>query len=216
MSEVSVVVRCRKVEVIDGIASWRSFASSTITHEEENDIAMILLSLTIGALIIPIVCLFVLVARPHERSNPLPPGTLRSVLIPSYTSHARLLPKPTKHSFTYPLIHVGIDIDALESGSLDLPGRLFTYRGHPLSKVLGLRSRNYLVPGPQSFRTKVNDLLLSHGMDEEEIGRAWLVTMPSFLGFEAINPLSVWYVYTKGGGGLSAVILEVHNTFDET
>lgn len=47
--------------------------------------------------------------------------------------------------------------------------------------------------------------------------------MPSFLGTEGINPLSVWLCYEKddaeGGAGkerkLWTVILEVHNTFGE-
>ena len=172
---------------------------------------------------------------------------LKSVLIPSYTSHARLLPIPTKHTFSYPLLHLGIDVDELESNRLDLPWRLFNFGGSPWWKVLGLRSDGYLVQGRTSLRQKVTQLLLDHqgytspqaNLDEEPkgreingtqvegIGRIWMVTMPSFLGFEGINPLTVWYIHVpdpvpgdKDGqkaprGRLAWVILEVHNTFGE-
>jgi hypothetical protein len=116
---------------------------------------------------------------------------LTSVLIPAYTSHSRSLPKQSKHAFSYPLLYLGVDVDALESGALDLPGRIVRYGGRPITKLLGLRSDGYLEPGS-----------------------IWLVTMPSCFGFEGINPLSTWFVYHKDGRFLS-VILEVHNTFGE-
>ena len=139
---------------------------------------------------------------------------LPSALLPAYTSHARLLPFPARHAFSYPLLYLGVDIDALESGALDLPNRLLVYGGSPWSKVMGLRPDGYLGHGPGSLRSKVNALSEKHGVDPSDVGKVWLVTMPSFLGFEGINPLSVWYVYDRNGG-LLCCILEVHNTFDE-
>ena len=149
--------------------------------------------------------------RPERISNP---DHLPSALIPSYTSHARLLPVPSKHTFSYPLIYLGVDIDALEHRVFDLPGRLFTYGGSPCTKVLGLRSYNYLTPGPGSLRQKLDTLLEKHGMEEGDTKRAWMVSMPSLLGFEGINPLTVWYIYNDQKR-LSCIILEVHNTFGE-
>ena len=146
--------------------------------------------------------------REHTQS------ALPSALLPAYTSHARLLPRPAKHAFSYPLIYLGVDIDLLESGNLDLPYRLMTYGGRPWTKVLGLRSDNYLLPGPESLRHKVHDLLGQYGIPSADIGRVWLLTMPSLCGFEGINPLSTWYVYDTHGQFL-ACILEVHNTFGE-
>ncbi len=142
------------------------------------------------------------------------PSTLPSALLPSYTSHARLLPKPSKHAFSYPLIYLGMDADALESGSLDLPSRLFKYGGSPWTKVLGLRSWNYLTPGPDSLRQKLDRLLEDQGVGMKDRKRAWIVTMPSMLGFEGINPLTVWFVYAEDKR-LSCIVLEVHNTFGE-
>ncbi|KAK7446978.1 hypothetical protein VKT23_014191 [Stygiomarasmius scandens] len=42
-----------------------------------------------------------------------------------------------------------------------------------------------------------------------------MMTMPSYLGFEGINPLTVYFCY-KPGGVLWLVVLEVHNTFGES
>ena len=174
---------------------------------------MTLLKLLIAAAVLPstyIALLFLTPKRPTRRL----PDDLQSVLIPSYTSHARLLPTPARHTFSYPLIYLGVDVDALEAGRLDIPMRLLSYGGNPLTKVLGLRSINYLTPGAGSMRSKLERLLLQQGMAKDQICRAWLVTMPSLLGFESINPLTVWYVY-DAMRQLSCVILEVHKTFGE-
>lgn len=46
----------------------------------------------------------------------------------------------------------------------------------------------------------------------------WAVSMPSYLGFHGINPLTVYYIYRKRNDkrdGLWLCLLEVHNTFSE-
>ena len=148
--------------------------------------------------------------RPHQTLI----DYLPSALIPAYTTHARLSPVLARHAFSYPLIYLGVDVDALEAGTLNLPGRLVKYGGQPITKILGLRSDGYLLPGGESFRQKINGLLSSHGVVKDDMSRVWLVTMPSFMGFEGINPLSVWYIYNHKGA-LSCCVLEVHNTFGE-
>lgn len=155
---------------------------------------------------------YVLAPRWPKRS--IPDDALRSIVIPAYTTHARHLPKPSRHAFSYPLLYLGVDIDSLQTGLLDLPGRLLRYGGAPWSKILGIRSDGYLQPGTGSLRYKLERLLSGQGVAREEVLRAWLVTMPSFLGFEGINPLSVWYVY-NANRELHCVVLEVHNTFGE-
>lgn len=160
--------------------------------------------------------------------------SLPSFLISAYTTHARFLPKPSKHAFSYPLIYLGLDLDDLESGSLDLPSRVFGYNTHPLSVILGIRRKNYLTApslsdtsgdinrksgevavGKDSLRDALSYLLETHGgISKGDVGRIWVVTMPSLMGFEGINPLTVWYIYHKDGGFI-AVVLEVHNTFGE-
>jgi Protein of unknown function (DUF1365) len=51
------------------------------------------------------------------------------------------------------------------------------------------------------------------GIDPSQYAHAYLVTAARFLGY-ASNPLSVWYLYSSSKE-LSALILEVNNTFDE-
>lgn len=189
-----------------------------------------------SALLLPLGLIFIF-RHPSRRSPPrqsptFPPSRskslgspLPSVLAPAYTTHARLLPSPSRHAFSYPLLYIGADIDSLTDGSIDQPFRLFSFGGKPWTKVLGLRSDGYLTPGPDNLREKVEVLLRKQcGIGREGVGRVWVLTMPSLCGFEGINPLTVWYVYKAGSGieaqekgdrALLAVILEVHNTFGE-
>ena len=51
-------------------------------------------------------------------------------------------------------------------------------------------------------------------MEERDMTKGWMVSMPSLLGFEGINPLTVWYIYNRDRQ-ISCIILEVHNTFGE-
>ena len=161
-----------------------------------------------------------IVLRYRRRQRPAAsPDALTSHLIPAHTTHCRLLPTPSRHTFTYPLLYVGVDIDSLESGSLDLPMRLHVYGGSPITKILGLRSDGYLGTGKATFRSKLDVLLSEHGCKRSEMGRVWLVTMPSFIGWEGINPLSIWYCYGKvkdeEQAELECIVLEIHNTFGE-
>lgn len=155
-----------------------------------------------------------LISLSNGKKRVNPEGRLRSIIIPAYTSHARHLPKPSRHAFSYPLLYLGVDVDALEKGELDLPGRLLGYGGRPWTKCLGIRSDGYLRLGPESLRQKAERLLSEQGLGVHDMSHMWLVTMPSFLGFEGINPLSVWYIYSDKRI-LTCVILEVHNTFGE-
>lgn len=179
-------------------------------HDPEMTIALPLL---LGAL--SIAAYFLLTSRRSPELD-ADADALTSVLIPAYTSHSRSLPKQSKHAFSYPLLYLGVDVDALESGALKLPGRIVRYGGQPITKLLGLRSDGYLDPGPEGLglRAKVERLLDTRGIPRNSIGRIWLVTMPSCFGFEGINPLSTWFVYDKERRFL-CVILEVHNTFGE-
>jgi DUF1365 family protein len=170
-------------------------------------------------------------------------------LIPCITSHRRHLPIPAKHTFSYPLIYLGIDLDHLESGLLNLRSRFFQYGKKPWKSILGVQHEQYLSPtlpkpGPGSggFKRELIALMESHGVRGDEVGRVWMVTMPSYLGLAGVNPLSVYFVYKKSESGestpsqesewedlgrdeknkasegsrmLLSVVLEVHNTFEE-
>jgi DUF1365 family protein len=125
---------------------------------------------------------------------------------------------------------MGIDLDELESHNLDLPSRFFLY-GTSRS-ILGLRHEHYLAPSTKqkearkgAWKEELKTLVSAHGVPGKEMGRVWMVTMPSYLGFVGVNPLSVYFCYKdkvenqdgdkKKSAGLLCVVLEVHNTFEE-
>lgn len=153
--------------------------------------------------------------RPKSQCDALP-----SYLVPSIATHGRLLPASSRNAFSYPCLHLAVDIDSLASGCLDLPFRVFKYGGSPFGKILGLRAERYLTKGSETYREKLEKLLGKHGIAKERMGKVWLTTMPSLLGYEGDNPLTTWYIYenvTEGKEGkLLAIVLEVHSAFDES
>ncbi|KAK0200858.1 hypothetical protein DFS33DRAFT_1082182 [Desarmillaria ectypa] len=130
--------------------------------------------------------------------------------------HARFLPAISKHAFSYPTVSLLVSLKALESGKLDLGyGLVFRYGGL-WGRLIGLRAEPYLSPqvGTESIRDKLNALLAAHEYGEDTFDDAWMMTMPSYLGFEGINPLTVYFCYKVGVFWLT--VLEIHNTFGES
>ncbi|WVQ93079.1 hypothetical protein IAU59_000143 [Kwoniella sp. CBS 9459] len=177
------------------------------------------LTLTVGLGLIPLLYLHF---RSYLSPKRKPPSTaLPSFFYPAITSHGRQLPVTAKNAFSYTVLYMAIDIDTLESGSLNLPCRVMRYGGSPSSKILGLRTKKYLGPGDQGFRAKVEDVLRRNGLPTDDLGRIWLMTMPSLMGYEGDNPLTTWFLYSKPKDGVErgelwGVILEVHNSFHES
>ncbi|EKM52692.1 uncharacterized protein PHACADRAFT_211911 [Phanerochaete carnosa HHB-10118-sp] len=130
--------------------------------------------------------------------------------------HSRLLPKTASHTFTYPTLFFLVSLRALEAHALDLGGGwLFGYGGL-YWRTTGLRSSAYLAEEQykSSIVEKLKQVLGRHGLDPADLEDAWMLTMPSYLGFEGVNPLTVYFCYEHGGEPL-AVVLEIHNTFGE-
>lgn len=142
---------------------------------------------------------------------------LAAFIIENHVSHARLLPKRAKHSFAYPILQFLVSLDALESGRLDLArGRLFGYGGTRFPRVTGLRPSAYLQASGcegYSIKEKLRKLLDESAENDNNILRdAWMLTMSSFVGFEGINPLTVYFCYRDAQSSDNcpwAVVLEV-------
>ncbi|XWW93474.1 hypothetical protein V2A60_001407 [Cordyceps javanica] len=142
-----------------------------------------------------------------------------SFFIPSRTTHTRFFPE--KHSFAYSYLTVGIPVGLRTrvNGilSVDMPSESpsrgwWAWLLSPLYEVDGA---NYLARGSDKggLRGKLNRFLRSQSVDPSDYPHAFLVTAPKFLGY-SFNPVSFWYLYSPDKV-LSAMILEVNNTFDE-
>ncbi|KAJ7701545.1 hypothetical protein B0H17DRAFT_1244335 [Mycena rosella] len=141
------------------------------------------------------------------------PSCPRGYVLENKVTHARLLPVRSKHAFTYPTLALLLSLNALEDHSLDLAGGwVFGYGGR-WARLVGLRASPYLCPTGGSLRQRLETVLLDRGFTDG-LGDAWMLTMPSLLGFEGINPLTVYFCY-RPDGTLFLVVLEVHNTFGE-
>ncbi|KIJ57829.1 hypothetical protein HYDPIDRAFT_42422 [Hydnomerulius pinastri MD-312] len=167
---------------------------------------------------------------------PSSPAPARAYILTNKVTHARLLPPESKHAFTYPTVSLLLSLDALESGSLDLPlsvcgftvGYLFRF-GSRWGTLLGLRGDGYLGGGSDdgapntngkrtsvSIRRKLTRIFLDRSMIHfpSELKDAWMMTMPALCGFEGSNPLTVYFCYRESGE-VGWVVLEVHNTFGD-
>ena len=65
----------------------------------------------------------------------------------------------------------------------------------------------------RSIKGKLRHVLRSRGMRGEELDDAWMLTMPSYFGFEGINPLTMYFCYGDSGAPL-AIIFEVSSMPD--
>ncbi|KAF8510470.1 hypothetical protein BU17DRAFT_55341 [Hysterangium stoloniferum] len=142
----------------------------------------------------------------------------KAYILQNQVTHVRYLPSLSKHSFMYPTFSLLVSLNSLENNELQLFGGLLFGYGSIWNRVTGLGARGYLynIPKvPRTIRHKLIDVLNSHGHNGEELDDSWLMTMPSFLGIEGINPLSVHFCYRRGSTALWITVLEVHNTFGE-
>jgi DUF1365 family protein len=131
-------------------------------------------------------------------------------ILENRVTHIRGLPVSSSHAFRYSTLSFLLGLDSLESGRLDLAsGWLFGYGGR-WGRILGLRSEPYLdTLSSASIRRKLELELRRHSLLslDETFQDAWLMTMPSVLGFEGINPLTVYFCYKNSK--LWTVVLEV-------
>src|SRR5438128_2699298 len=97
--------------------------------------------------------------------------------------HARL--EPVAHRFNYRVAFALLDIDELPRLAAEVPA--FGYnRRRPVS----LFDRDYLGPGEETLRQKLDRLLERDGGCEAR--RALLLTCPRFFGY-VFNPVSVFW-----------------------
>ncbi|KAJ7756283.1 hypothetical protein B0H16DRAFT_1539245 [Mycena metata] len=143
------------------------------------------------------------------------PSYPRGYVLENQVTHARLFPVGSTHAFTYPTLSLLLSLNALENHSLDLGrGWIFGYGGR-WARLFGLRPAPYLTENGGSIRQRLEKVLADRGLLGDGLEDAWMMTMPSLLGFEGINPLTVYFCY-RPGGEFFLTVLEVHNTFGES
>ncbi|KAH7395750.1 hypothetical protein BKA64DRAFT_68736 [Cadophora sp. MPI-SDFR-AT-0126] len=149
-------------------------------------------------------------------------GPERPYLIPCRTTHSRLV--PVKHSFSYSYLTVGIPVGQKGSvnGMISVDEHSYSPLGtkFPLGELFAcswfsIRASDHLQRGHEELdlRQKLDLYLDSEGLDPKDFPHAYLITVPRFAGY-SFNPVSFWYLYSKTRT-LSAMILEVNNTYDE-
>ncbi|KIM24560.1 hypothetical protein M408DRAFT_27027 [Serendipita vermifera MAFF 305830] len=164
-------------------------------------------------------------SRPSSRDESIskasPPS--KGFIVINTVSHARHLPKPSTHAFVYPTLTLFLNVEALTKGRLNLVGSrhglLFGTGKRPWTRVMNIRPAAYLIDDCDEQRDlarRFHDFVKQRGLDmkEGDLDDLWLLTSPSYFGFEGINPLSTWFCYDKTRS-LTLVLLEVHNTFGE-
>ena len=165
--------------------------------------------------LVPLVCLSLslfLYTRPAPNrktlKNDRSTQRTQGYLLYNEVTHSRLLPAASAHAFTYPTLALLVSLDELESRRLDLGrGWVFGYGGR-LGRLTGLRAAPYLAPGSGPIKQKLEGVLTLSGYPGGELRDAWMMTMPSFLGFEGINPLTVYFCYNLNGA-FWLIVLEV-------
>ncbi|KAF8176305.1 hypothetical protein BJ912DRAFT_987372 [Pholiota molesta] len=133
-------------------------------------------------------------------------------LLHNQVTHARFVPKEAAHAFTYPTLAYLVSLDALEHHKLDLGGGWVFGYGGLWGRITGLRSTPYLTQESGSIRGKLEGLLIRNGFKAGKFQDAWMLTMPSFLGFEGINPLTIHNTF----GESHVHILELGRNEDES
>ncbi len=132
---------------------------------------------------------------------------MNSRVFSALVSHKRKLRKA--HEFSYSFICLLLDLDELEL--LDKSTRLF---GLNRFRPVSILNSDYLTPGPESIRGKLDTFLEAHDHPQPIPGsRIWLLTSARFFG-RVFNPVSFYFVYTPGGD-LDVCIAEVNNTFGD-
>lgn len=161
---------------------------------------------------------FYLKTRTSSRSTPLTKASTEAqgFIVLNTVSHARFLPKPSSHAFVYPTLTFFLNVYALETKRLNLGfghGFLFGSGKRSWSRIANIRPTAYLIDDgveEKGLGERFEEFVKQRALEipKKDLSDVWLLTSPSYLGFEGINPLSVWFCYGEDRR-LNLVLLEV-------
>jgi DUF1365 family protein len=126
-----------------------------------------------------------------------------SAIYEGFVMHRRL--RPRHHAFKYRVFCLLLDLDELEG--LDRRSRLFRWNRRGL---LSFQDRDHGA-GQGDLRAWLDGKLAAAGIVAD--GPRRVLCYPRLFGY-VFNPISVWFCH-RAGGGLAAIVYEVHNTYDE-
>ncbi len=109
------------------------------------------------------------------------------------------------HRFVYPVLNIFLDLKNITTIS-DISCLI----GYNKFRILTLSDRDYLEPNNRPWIEKVRKFL---GESAEEVTGITVLTTPRLLGY-VFNPVS-FYFCSKSSGEISAIIVEINNTFGE-
>lgn len=130
---------------------------------------------------------------------------MNSLIYQGEVSHARLT--PVSHSFRYPVYFYAFDLDELPQLARQIP--LF---GYNRLRPVAIHDRDYLRPGAEPLREKVEEVLRGAGIAPPP-RRVVLVTAARYFNY-VFNPISFFYCY-DAAERLCCVLAQVNNTFGE-
>lgn len=109
---------------------------------------------------------------------------------------------------------LGVDVDALEAGELDLPDRIFNYGGSSYTSLMSFRSKNELYPGNEGLRVKLGRRLREEGIQLGDDAKIWLFTVPSVWVSCGHGDFRLWLVYDQERK-LEHVVLDIRKGYGE-
>ncbi|KAH6713456.1 hypothetical protein BKA61DRAFT_675700 [Leptodontidium sp. MPI-SDFR-AT-0119] len=178
--------------------------------------------LTITTSLFVLLQVFRYIRNLQQPSSPCVDFPVKPMLFPCETAHVRMF--PTTHGFKYSYLLVGIPVGWRGSAggmiSSDVEKKEMSWYTKWLSLQPGsawytVNGDDYLHRGhvEGGLEGKLHQYLQSEGIDPKQYAYVYLLTAARFLGY-ASNPVSIWHLYSTTKE-LTALILEVNNTFDE-
>lgn len=130
---------------------------------------------------------------------------MRSKIYSGKVMHTRT--KPVRHKFSYPVYYYSLDLDEIEK--LD---REILFFGHNRLRPVALHDRDYLRPGDEPLKKKLQTILKQAGQNGH-MGKVDLVTSARVMHY-VFNPVS-FFICSSPEGSLDKVVVQVNNTFGE-
>ncbi|PVH71487.1 hypothetical protein DL98DRAFT_435052 [Cadophora sp. DSE1049] len=183
---------------------------------------IVLGTVTITTSLFTLLQIFRYIRTLQQTFSPCVEFPVKPMLFPCESAHVRMF--PTTHGFKYSYLLVGIPVGWKGSIggmiSSDVEKKEVSWYSRLLSLQPGrawytVNGDDYLKRGhvDGGLQGKLHQYLESEGVDPKKYTYVYLLTAARFLGY-ASNPVSIWHLYSSTKQ-LTALILEVNNTFDE-